>query len=283
MRSGWIKIHVSSHLVPYWSSLLPRAVEVSGADGPALWRKYYDPRGRLQSCPRAPQRCAQLTHLKLNAQDRLVNEAGVEAILCLQSDDCLDALGIPMQARDRRGTPCRARRGAARLRTHESSSLNTSLSGNPRPVHRPWGHPLPLRRPRLQPRRPGRTAAPGGAQAARQSSAIPSTTGVACQVLFSSSALLRLVPRDPTGGRAAHAAAQRQEDLCPLHGGHQPRHADRRRLSHVRPELEARGRSGPRQSEAAVRTPVRRLLDDRPQAATRGQGRRTHGARPPHC
>ena len=31
--------------------------------------------------------------------DRLVDEAGAEAILCLQSDDCLEAMGIDIEAR----------------------------------------------------------------------------------------------------------------------------------------------------------------------------------------
>lgn len=53
-----------------------------------------------------------------------MNEAGIEAILCLQSDDCLDALGIPFEARPRRG-PCPFARCRKRL-AHWRFSLGTS-------------------------------------------------------------------------------------------------------------------------------------------------------------
>lgn len=54
-----------------------------------------------------------------------MNEAGVEAILCLQSDDCLDALGIPLQARAEPGGAGLARSACFSRTVHRPTNLSS--------------------------------------------------------------------------------------------------------------------------------------------------------------
>ncbi|KAK3247505.1 hypothetical protein CYMTET_42998 [Cymbomonas tetramitiformis] len=76
-----------------WKKRNEEAKEIgNNTDGEWRWTLNWDqvlenPSVLVGSCPRSPEDV-----------DRLVEEAGVEAIVCLQSDDCFQALGIDWEA-----------------------------------------------------------------------------------------------------------------------------------------------------------------------------------------